>query len=231
MTGRVNPIFMLHVVATPIGDLSDVSLRALEILKKCDFVIGEDHRVASTLLKKLGIEKKEIHLLNEHSKKEDIRELASLCSTHNCALISDCGTPGFSDPGAELIQACRAKGTSVTAVPGASSLMTILSLSSQKISQFVFIGFLPAKKEARTHALSDLKKESRCWVLMDTPYRLKSTLEELAREIPNERGLLGLNLTQPNEAVYEGSFKELQKKCELESAEFIILRYAHALRA
>jgi 16S rRNA (cytidine1402-2'-O)-methyltransferase len=222
---------MLSVVATPIGDYKDITLRALDTLKNCDILIGEEHRVASTLLKKLGLEQKEIYLLNEHSKKKDIDELVELCTTQNVALISDCGTPVFSDPGAELIHACRSRNIKITALPGASSLMTLLSLSSQKLTSFLFVGFLPANKEERVKAIQDLKKEPRSWVIMDTPYRLQALLADLGREMPNEKALIGLNLTQPNETLIEGTFKEIENKCKIEEAEFIIIRYANAKRS
>lgn len=223
---HANLSIMLHIVATPIGNYSDITLRALEVLKTCDILIGEEHRVASTLLKKIGLEQKEIYTLNEHSKKNDIEELAQLCAEKNVALISDCGTPGFADPGADLIQLCRKKNIKVTTLPGASSLMGLLSLSSQKITQFVFIGFLPANREARAQAILDLKKENRAWVIMDTPYRLKAVLGELALAFPNDRALLAINLTQGSEEMLEGTFKEIEKACKTESAEFMILRYA-----
>ena len=218
---------MLTIVSTPIGNNSDISLRALEILKNCDTVIGEELRVASTLLKKLGIEKKEIFELNEHSQKDDLYELVELCQTRNVALISDCGTPVFSDPGADLIRLCRQKKITVTTAPGASSLMALLSLSSQRLDSFVFVGFLPAKKESRQQALNDLKKESRNWILMDTPYRLQALLQDLSEIMPNEKALLGLNLTQPDELVIEGTMKEIKKNCPLKEAEFILLKYSN----
>ena len=216
---------MLTLVATPIGNLKDISLRALDVLKNCDVLIGEEHRVASTLLKKLGLEQKEIYLLNEHSKKNDLEELVELCRSRNVALISDCGTPVFSDPGADLIKICRQKSIPVTTLPGASSLMALISLSSKKLNQFVFVGFLPANKEQRAQALKNLKSEKRPWILMDTPYRLKPLLQDLALEFPNDQGLLGLNLTQENETILEGTFRELERKCPTDEAEFIILRY------
>jgi 16S rRNA (cytidine1402-2'-O)-methyltransferase len=216
---------MLNIVATPIGNFSDISLRALEVLKTCNIVIGEEHRVASTLLKKLGLEQKEIYLLNEHTKKNDLEELAELCASQNVALVSDCGTPGFSDPGADLIAICRRKKIKMTSLPGASSLMTLLSLSSQKLTEFIFVGFLPAKNEERIKALQELKRESRPWILMDTPYRLKAILKDLASLYPADSALLCLNLTQVDEEIIEGSFTEIEKKCTKESAEFMILKY------
>jgi 16S rRNA (cytidine1402-2'-O)-methyltransferase len=215
----------LTIVSTPIGNLGDITLRALETLKACDLVIGEEHRITSTLLKKMEIGQKEIYCLNEHSKKDDLYELLDLCREKKVALISDCGTPGFADPGADLIRLCRQKGIPVTAAPGASSLMTLLSLSSQKMTQFVFLGFLPAEASERKKSMQDLKKEKRSWVLMDTPYRLKAVLQNLAELMPKEMCLLGLNLTQENEVILEGTFTEVLQKCPFEKAEFILLRY------
>jgi len=178
------------------------------------------------LLKKQGLTNKEIYLLNEHTKKEDLYELLDFCREKNVALISDCGTPGFSDPGASLIKLCRQKNIPVTAAPGASCLMTLLSLSSEKLNEFLFVGFLPAENTEREKALLSLKNETRPWILMDTPYRLKTLLTSLAEIFPKDRGLLGLNLTQPEEFIIEGTFTEILQKCPCEKAEFILLRYA-----
>lgn len=218
---------MLFIVSTPIGNFDDISLRALEVLKTCDVLIGEEHRIASTLLKKLDLPQKEIYLLNEHSKKDDLYELVDLCKNKNVALISDCGTPGFADPGADLISLCRKKNIKVTTAPGASSLMALLSLSSEKITQFNYLGFLPANSAERAKAIANLRSDNGAWVLMDTPYRLKPVLAELAKEMPAQaRALLGLNLTQPDELLIEGTFKEIEKQCAIDEAEFILLKYA-----
>lgn len=219
----------LHIVATPIGNMGDITLRAIEILKSCTYIIGEEHRPTSTLLKRLNINQsqKQIYLLNEHSKKNDLEELVKLCAENPVALVTDCGTPVFSDPGSDLIKACRQKKIHVTTLPGASSLMGLISLSSQKLTQFVFVGFLPANKEERAQKLKELKSENRPWVLMDTPYRLQSTLEDLSQLLPNHRALLAMNLTQADELVLEGTFKELKANCTRESSEFMILRYGN----
>lgn len=216
---------MLQIVATPIGNLADITLRALEALKTCDAIIGEEHRVASTLLKKLNLEQKDIYELNEHSKPKDVIELVNLCRSKNIVLISDCGTPVFSDPGAELIAACRKEKILMSSLPGASSLMTLISLSSQPLKQFLFIGFMPANKTERAQALQTLKNEKKSWIIMDTPYRLKAVLHDLAEVMPNEKALLGMNLTQSNETILEGTLKEIKNKCPLEEAEFILLKY------
>ena len=170
---------MLYIVATPIGHPKDITLRALEALQAADHIIGEEQRVASTLLKKLNLSHKSLHLLNEHSTESDVEELTQLCKNQQVALISDCGTPSFYDPGYQLIQQCRKRNILVTAVPGASSLMTLLSLVSQQVNQFYFAGFLPADSELRAAKFKALCTHSDALILMDTPYRLLKLLTEL----------------------------------------------------
>lgn len=217
---------MLYVVATPIGHLGDITLRARECLANCDFLIGEETRVASTLLKKIGLEQKEIYELNEHTRPDEIKDLVELCAkAKSVALISDCGTPGFQDPGPELIRLCRAKGIAVTSLPGASSLMTTLSLASQPIKEFVFNGFLSAEKAIRAKQIQDLKNEKRAWIVMDTPYRLETLLHELASVLPKDRALLALDLTQETEKIFEGALSELATRVKGLKAEFMLLKY------
>jgi 16S rRNA (cytidine1402-2'-O)-methyltransferase len=225
---------MLYVVATPIGNWDDITVRARQILANCDAVIGEELRQASTLLKKIGAEKSndKIYLLNEHSKPADLKELVELCAEKNVALISDCGTPGFADPGPALVKLCRSRKIAVTALPGASALTTLLSLTSEPVREFVFFGFLPQENVERDRAMAKLRAEPRPWILMDTPYRIIATLEQLAQHFPNERALLGLDLTQESEKVFEDSFAALIKQVRAIAgagkfaAEFMLLKYA-----
>jgi 16S rRNA (cytidine1402-2'-O)-methyltransferase len=210
----------------PIGNNDDLTLRARRTLAECDVVIGEEHRAASTLLKKLGLEQKEIYLLNEHSRQRDIDELVALCAEKSCALISDCGTPNFCDPGADLVKALRQKNISITALPGPSSLTMLLSLSSQRLDSFVFQGFLPAEREARQQTLNSLKREKRAIVIFETPYRLGKLCEELGNAMPNRSALLALDLTLPTEKVFEGTCRELRGKCKDLKAEPVLLIYS-----
>lgn len=219
---------MLFIVATPIGHPQDITLRALEILQKADYIIGEERRVASTLLKKLELSHKPLHLLNEHSTNEEVLALSQLCQEGSVALISDCGTPSFYDPGYQLIKICRDKKIGVKAIPGASSLMTLLSLVSQKVTQFYFAGFLPSDTQDRTLRLQKLQSHREAIVLMDTPYRLVKLLNELVQYFPHRLMLLGLNLTQEEECTWEGTAQELitaLNKSGLEKAEFILMIY------
>lgn len=216
---------MLYVVATPIGDISEISHRALEILKVCDLVICESTKEASKLLRAHGISGKKYEVLDEHSTPEDKEFLARLCSEQTVALVSDCGTPGFCDPGADVVRLCRQKGIAVKSVLGASALMGLLSLSGQRLDEFVFRGFLPAENEARARALKELTKEKRAIIIMDTPYRLKKTLADMKDYFSHRKFLLTLNLSQEDEKVIEGSIDKVIAGNSFDKAEFMLLIY------
>ena len=212
----------LQLIAVPIGHPGDITLRAIESLKAADVVVGEERKEVSKLLKALGIEGKRMELLNEHSRDEDVRELVGLCRTSQVALVTDCGTPGFCDPGARLVAACRSEGLAASPLPGASSLMCLLSVSGTDMRQFLFRGFLPAEREERLQALRELDRERRPIVLMDTPYRLGRLLSELSERWPDRRALLGCDFTQPTETVLEAPLKALPGLVGERKAEFIL---------
>lgn len=214
----------LTLVPSPIGHNEDWTLRSIKALESAELVIVEEFRQGSTLLKQLGI-KKPMESLNEHSDTDQVEALRKLCETKNICLMSDCGTPNFCDPGYQLIKVCRESNIPVKSLPGSSSLMTLLSLSSEKLKQFVFLGFLAAEKEERKKQLQNLKSEKRALVLMDTPYRFHKLLLELAEHLPQRKALITLDLTQSTEQVFEGSLKDLSIKIEKQKAEFLILIY------
>lgn len=216
---------MLYVIATPIGDVSEISQRALDILKTCDIVICESTKEASKLLRAHGISGKTYEVLDEHSKPDDKEALAKLCADKTVALVSDCGTPGFCDPGADVVRLCRQKGIPVKSVLGASALMGLLSLSGQRLDEFVFRGFLPAETESRGRALKELTKEKRAIIIMDTPYRLKKTLGDMKNHFSNRKFLLTLNLSQEDEKVLEGTIDKIISGNPFEKAEFMLLVY------
>lgn len=216
---------MLYLVATPIGEFSEITLRALEVLKHCEVIICESTKETSKLLKHHALSGKKYEILNEHSTPEDLRSLVQICGQQDVALVSDCGTPGFCDPGPDLIALCRAQKISVRSVLGASSLMGLLSLSSVRLKEFVFRGFLPAENEERKKEIQKLKAEKRAIVLMDTPYRLKKLLSEMAEALPQRSALLVTNLSQDDEAFFEASLKNLPSQVTTEKAEFMLLVY------
>ncbi|MFZ3230507.1 MAG: SAM-dependent methyltransferase [Pseudobdellovibrio sp.] len=217
---------MLTLVATPIGRYDEITLRAIELLKSADILICESTKETSKLLKHFEIKAKKYEVLDEHSTPEDLKALVEMCATQNVCLVSDCGTPAFCDPGNNLILLCRQKNIPVATALGASSLMGILSLSSERIKRFQFIGFLPAENVAREKEWSLVKKIKEPFVLMDTPYRLKKLLEECKTHLPDRKMLLALNLSQDNEMILEGSPKSIHSKLKLEKAEFMILIYS-----
>jgi 16S rRNA (cytidine1402-2'-O)-methyltransferase len=216
----------LTLVATPIGNDQDISGRALAALNSAEVIILEEFKESTRFLRSQGIANKNYEQLNEHSTPDDIKRLTEICATKNVALITDCGTPGFCDPGAHLVQACRRKKIAVHTLPGPSSLMGLLSLSSERLDQFLFRGFVPAETESRKMAYLELKKEKRPFVLMDTPYRFQKMMSEMNEYFPERRILLTANLTQENEVVLEGTASQIQKNQLPAKAEFMILVYA-----
>lgn len=213
----------LFVVATPIGNERDFTLRALETLKGADLVIGEELKALRPILKAAGVMAPAMEQLNEHSTAEDVEFLAEECRTKSVALVSDCGTPGFCDPGADLVAACRAKGIAVHGVPGASSLMALLAVAGVRVDQFVFAGFLSAKAEERVKQLANLEKEKRSIVLMETPYRCAKFVEELARHFGGRKCVVGMNLTQESERVVSCLGRDLLKHGPFVDAEPVVL--------
>lgn len=213
----------LFVVATPIGNPKDITSRAYDILRSADLIIGEELKALRQILKNAGIQAKAMDQLNEHSKPADIQFLMQECRDKKVALVSDCGTPGFCDPGAELTKACHQAGIPVHAVPGASSLMALLSIAGVRLEQFLFYGFLPAKNELREQAWGYLLHEARPVILMETPYRCDKLMAELAQKIPKRLCVIGLNLTQANEKLIRSKAKELPQMGPFGENEPIVL--------
>lgn len=217
---------MITLVPVPIGDAGDFTLRGIETLKSAEVIIVEERKESSAWLRTQGITGKPFETLNEHSTPEDLDRLAALCAEKSVALITDCGTPGFCDPGADLVRRCRQKNIAVKALPGASSLMLLLSLSSQRLDQFFFRGFLPANSEEREKEWKKISQYREPLVLMDTPYRLNKMVQELAQYFPQRKILLALNMTQPEESIIECLGQELPSKVPSGKAEFMVLVYS-----
>lgn len=216
---------MLYLVATPIGDFSEITFRAVEILKSADVILCESTKETSTLLKKLEIKAKRYEILNEHTTLEELLALTEMCKNETVALVSDCGTPGFCDPGNNLIHYCRKNNIPVKSILGASSLMGLLSLSSQKLQQFYFRGFMPAENEARAKEWIKLKSEKNAIIIMDTPYRLKKTMEEVVQHFNSRDVLLVMNLSQEDEHILEGRPSYVLQNIKMAKAEFMLLIY------
>lgn len=218
---------MLCLVATPIGDFDDISLRSLKYLREADVIICESTKETSTFLKYHQIKAQRYEVLNEHSQKADLGTLADLCQTLKVALVSDCGTPGFCDPGADLVRLCQKRGIPTTSLLGPSALMGVLSLCGERLDQFLFRGFLPAENEARTKAWFDLKKNGPVQglpiILMDTPYRLKKLLAEAKNHFADRKCVLFLNISQKDELILKGNPEKIIQQLPFEKAEFMFL--------
>lgn len=215
----------LYVTAIPIGNYSDITLRALEILKNVDAVVCEEFREGSTLFKKLGLGDKNFILLNEHNEKEGTEEaLQALLSGQSVALISDCGTPSFADPGSSLIKRCVEYGLPVSAIPGASSLMAAISLSPLPLKEFFFAGFLPRAETERQAKLNSLRSLRIPIIFMDTPYRMGKLLSEIAQNFGKNRIVtLALDLTLPEENLLHGHVGEVMSVVKDRKSEFILI--------
>ncbi len=199
----------LYVVPTPIGNLEDITLRALRILKEVDFILAEDTRTSGHLLKHYGIEKKLVphHLFNEHKTIENIVE--RLTNGATCALVSDAGTPAISDPGYLLVRACIQAGLSVECLPGPTAFVPALVNSGIASDHFVFEGFLPHKKGRHTR-LTALAEEEKTMVFYESPHRLVKALIQFAEYFGEERyASVSRELTKLFEENVRGSLREL----------------------
>lgn len=214
----------LYIVATPIGNPRDITLRALDILQEVDAVICEEYREGSTLLKKLGISK-EIVLVNEHNEAQQSPEIAQrLLQNQSMALISDCGTPVFADPGATLIRSLVELGIPVIPIPGPSSLMAALSILDVKLDRFTYAGFLPRDRVERRKALKYLRSTRFPIIVMDAPYRLGAMLDDLLDVYGSGTVItLAMDLTLPEETIFRGTIAEAQKNLGQRKGEFVLI--------
>ena len=215
----------LFIISTPIGNYRDITLRAMDILSDADAVICEEYRQGSTTLKKIGIEKKELILLNEHSEEEESEQIArELLLGKTYALISDCGTPAFADPGTTLVRTCLEYGIKVIPVPGPSSLMAAISISPLPLDEFYFAGFLPRKTDARKKQLLRLRNMQTSLVIMESPYRLGKLLDEISSVFGKSQLItLAYNLTMKGERIFHDSVSEVQKIIRDRKGEFVLI--------
>ena len=192
----------LYLVATPIGNLADLSERAVKVLSEVDFIAAEDTRNSMRLLSHLEIHKPMVSYF-EHNKRERGEQiLARLQGGESCALITDAGTPAISDPGEDLVALCAEVGVPVTSVPGAVASITALTLSGLPTGRFCFEGFLSVNKAERRERLEELKSEKRTMLFHEAPHKLKGTLEDLCKFFGEDRRIaVCRELTKLNEEV------------------------------
>lgn len=215
----------LYSVAIPIGNKSDISERALDVLKSVDVIITEEESAVRSLFAVHKF-KKEYFVFNEHNEERDAAfVLDFMLKGENCALISDCGTPVFADPGRVLLQHCYSRNIQIIPVPGPSALMTLLSLSPIDIRKFLFAGFIQKTKKERVSELKKLKNLNLPVILMDTPYRLLDVMEDIA-EIFNEKKVLFVyKATMPEELIMYDKASVVYQHCVSHDlkGEFMIL--------
>ncbi len=199
----------LYVVGTPIGNLEDITLRAVRILQTVDLIAAEDTRHTGRLLQHLQIKTPQVSY-HEHNRNNRIPELlAHLSDDKAIALVSDAGMPGISDPGYELVQACIAAGITVVPIPGASAAITALSASGLPTDRFVFEGFLSPKSQQRRTHLESLQTESRTIIFYESPHRLRDSLQDLAEMLGSDRQIvLARELTKFYEEFWRGTIAE-----------------------
>jgi len=216
----------LYIVSTPIGNYDDITLRALNVLKEVDFIICEEFKEARRLLSKYKIEKELVNL-NEHNEKEASDEiLMKLIEGKSAVLISDCGTPLFSDPGHLLVDLAIQNKIEVIPIPGASSLLAALVGSGLDFEKFYYYGWLSPKKDIRRKQLLDLKRRKETIVLMDTPYRLKTLMTDIVKLLGSDIPcVLAFELTKVREKFYRGNAGNILNHVEKENlkGEFVLL--------
>lgn len=218
----------IYIVATPIGNLGDISQRAITTLQQVDLIAAEDTRHSKPLLNHLGIDTQLI-ALHEHNEREQAEHLIEKVKQGtSLALISDAGTPLISDPGYHLVRMAHASGVKVVPIPGASALICALSASGLATDRFCFEGFLAAKEQARLQQLQKLLNETRTLVFYEAPHRILATLTSMAEVFGMEREVtIARELTKQFETIFSGNFAEILKFVQCDSnqqrGEFVIM--------
>lgn len=229
------PIGILYVVATPIGNLQDITLRALDTLKAVDAIAAEDTRHTSGLLSHFGISKKliAVHEHNEHQSAEKL--LSQLNAGESIALVTDAGTPGISDPGAVVVDLVRKAGVKVVPVPGVSAVIAALSASGIVQNGFMFHGFLPASGAARRKVLETLKTQTVTLVIYEAPHRIVDSIADMCAVLGGERRItFARELTKTFETIYSCNLSDavawLEADTNQQRGEFVLLIEAAALK-
>lgn len=218
---------ILYLVATPIGNTEDITLRALRVLKEADVVVYEERQEGTRLLREYGIENKPVETLNEHNESAaSTLIIQELKRGRSVAVVSDAGTPVFADPGQILVRKAIAAGIRIVPVPGASSVLPALIVSGFPIQTFLFYGFLSPKRQRRIAELQQLKRDRRTIVFMETPYRLLQLLRDMAEVFGTSRNLcVAFDLTLPTEQIFRGTAPELYQRFmkEGKKGEFVVV--------
>ena len=212
----------LYVIATPIGNLEDISLRALRLLREVKLIAAEDTRTTRRLLTAYDI-KTPLTSYHEHSKRAKLGYLLDYLEKEDLALVSEAGMPGLSDPGYELIVAAIERGISVVPIPGASAVITALVVSGLPTDQFVYVGFLPRRKGQRQRLLNSIAEERRTIVAFETRHRLTEVLNEIEEILGDRRLCVCRELTKVHEEIFRGRMSQAREHFAEPRGEFSLV--------
>ncbi len=213
----------LYIVATPIGNLEDITLRAIRILKEVDLIAAEDTRQTLKLLNHLEIKKTMIsyHRHNEGIRTENL--IKQLKDGKKIALVSDAGTPGICDPGEDIIKECIKENIKIIPIPGACAMINALVISGISTKEFTFVGFLPLNKKNRREKLEEIKKANKTVILYEAPHKLKNTLKDLSTILVDREIVLVRELTKIHEETIRGTASKLQDNVEDIKGEIVLI--------
>lgn len=215
---------ILYVVATPIGNLEDITLRAIKILKEVDLIAAEDTRHTLKLLNHLEISKP---LISYHRHNEDVKSevlIQKLKDGNNIALVSDAGTPGICDPGEEVIKKCIEEKISIVPIPGACAMINSLICSGIDTKEFIFLGFLPLNKKLRKNKLEEIEKSEKTIIIYEAPHKIKTTLEDLKEILGDDRRIvLAREVTKVHEEFIREDIDYLIQRAENIKGEMVLI--------
>jgi len=213
----------LYLVATPIGNLEDITLRAINVLKNVDLIAAEDTRHTLKLLNHLEISKPMIscHRHNENEKSNKIIE--KLKEGKNIAIVSDAGTPGISDPGEEVVKEAIKENIQIIPIPGACAAINALIISGIDTNEFYFLGFLPLNKKLRKEKLNEIKNINKTIILYEAPHKILNTINDLENILENRQVVFAREITKIHEEFIRGTIKEIKEKIENPKGEFVII--------
>ena len=214
---------ILYIVATPIGNLEDITLRAIRILKEVDLIAAEDTRQTLKLLNHFEITKP---LISYHRHNEEIKSeilIDKLKNGENIALVSDAGTPGICDPGEEIIKKAISEGIEVIPIPGACAMISALIASGINTNEFCFLGFLPLNKKLRKQKLEEIEKSEKTIIIYEAPHKMKGTLQDLQKIVDNRKIVLARELTKIHEEFIREDINEVLSKIDNLKGEMILI--------
>ena len=213
----------LYIVATPIGNLSDITLRAIETLKSVDIIAAEDTRHTLKLLNHLEIKKTLISYYKQTEKTKSDVLIEKLLEGKNIAVVSDAGTPGISDPGEEIIRNAIEAGIEIIPIPGACAAINGLIVSGMSTKEFLFVGFLPVNKKEKKEKLEEIKELRQTIIFYEAPHKIRKTLEDMMEIIGNRKITLAREMTKIHEDFTRGTIEEVLEKLGEPKGEFVII--------